>query len=70
VPTLAELQSRFPLPALSPPPSENSEEILISDVRSQLTPAQAVDKKLRAALRARVSVAPFGRERVSAPNAS
>ncbi len=51
MPSLADLQTRFPNDRESAITLAASEEVLISDARGRMTPAQFVEQKLRAVLR-------------------
>jgi len=47
MPTLAELRSRYTTDQEIGSSGVNAEEVLVSDVRGQLSPAQMVERKLR-----------------------
>ena len=50
MPSLADLRSRYAVPAEPFEESVDSEEILVADSRGNLSPAQMVELKLRSAL--------------------
>jgi hypothetical protein len=51
MPTLTELRSRYPKSTFPTDRPLSGEEMLVSDSRCQMTPKQAVEQKLGAALR-------------------
>lgn len=51
MPTLADLQRHSPLNAPLDLDSERSDEVLVTDSRASLSPAQQVEQKLRGTLR-------------------
>jgi hypothetical protein len=50
MPSLADLRSRYSVPCEPHEESADSEEILVTDSRGNLSPAQMVELKLRSAL--------------------
>jgi hypothetical protein len=50
MPTLADLQVRFGAPRSSQVPLVGADEVLVTDARGKLSPAQMVEQKLRRAL--------------------
>jgi hypothetical protein len=66
MPTLVELRSRFASQRDFDPVVSGTDEVLVADVRSRLTPAQIVEQKLRSLLRkgsALAAAAPRGLRR-------
>lgn len=52
MPMLSELRHRFHSESVDLPLPETGDDVFVVDARSRLTPAQFVEKKLRAAMKA------------------